>query len=120
MLSGLIALFTITSDVAVPEKKDGADARSIPLANCRLRFCRIENFGMKLLVDIGAATKSGYYLDQRDSRLATRAATGKSAGTELLLLYRRFCRVGVNGRLSRVVSVDASRDALDIAGKTLN
>lgn len=32
----------------------------------------IEEHGMKLLVDIRGGHKTGYYLDQRDSRLATR------------------------------------------------
>ncbi len=32
----------------------------------------IEEHGMKLLVDIQHGHKTGYYLDQRDSRLATR------------------------------------------------
>jgi 23S rRNA (cytosine1962-C5)-methyltransferase len=69
---------------------------------------------MKLLVDIQGGHKTGYYLDQRDSRLATRQYV-ENARAELFLLHRWFRGFCADGRLPQVVSVDTSQEALDVA-----
>ena len=38
--------------------------------------------------------KTGFYLDQRDNRLLTRALAAGRSGAELLLLHRRFLAAG--------------------------
>ncbi len=87
-----IALFTIAA-TSRAERRDGADARSV--TGELPRFCQLKNTVYELLVDIPrGGHKPVIILIRRDSRLATRRYVGKSAGTELLLLYRRFlpCR----------------------------
>ncbi|VEA12756.1 LSU m5C1962 methyl transferase RlmI [Salmonella enterica subsp. enterica] len=81
----------------------------------------IEEHGMKLLVDIQGGHKTGYYLDQRDSRLATRRYVENQRVLNCFFLYRRFCRVGVNGRLSPRLSAWIPHRMRWISpGKTLN
>lgn len=60
------------SDVAV-RKKEGMELTQGPVTGeLPPALLPIEEHGMKLLVDIQGGHKTGYYLDQRDSRLATR------------------------------------------------
>ncbi len=60
------------SDVAV-RKKEGMELTQGPITGeLPPALLPIEEHGMKLLVDIQHGHKTGYYLDQRDSRLATR------------------------------------------------
>ncbi|WP_035894738.1 class I SAM-dependent methyltransferase, partial [Siccibacter turicensis] len=60
------------SDVAV-RKKEGMELTQGPISGeLPPDLLPIEEHGMKLLVDIKAGHKTGYYLDQRDSRFATR------------------------------------------------
>lgn len=60
------------SDVAV-RKKEGMELTQGPVTGeLPPALLPIEEHGMKLLVDIQHGHKTGYYLDQRDSRLATR------------------------------------------------
>ncbi|WP_343251877.1 PUA domain-containing protein, partial [Klebsiella pneumoniae] len=60
------------SDVAV-RKKEGLELAQGPVVGeLPPALLPITEHGMKLLVDIQGGHKTGYYLDQRDSRLATR------------------------------------------------
>ncbi|EOU3685860.1 class I SAM-dependent methyltransferase, partial [Cronobacter turicensis] len=60
------------SDVAV-RKKEGMELAQGPISGeLPPDLLAIEEHGMKLLVDIKGGHKTGYYLDQRDSRFATR------------------------------------------------
>lgn len=53
---------------------------------------------MQILVDIKEGHKTGFYLDQRDSRLAARRLQPMQS-TELLLLYRCLRCFSPDGRL---------------------
>ena len=88
------------SDVAV-RKKEGMELTQGPVTGeLPPALLPIEEHGMKLLVDIQHGHKTGYYLDQRDSRLATRryvenkrvlncfSYTGGFAVFKLLRTYR--------------------------------
>ncbi len=76
----------------------------------------IEEHGMKLLVDIQHGHKTGYYLDQRDSRLATRRyVENKLCVLNCFSYTGGFAVSALMGGCSQVVSVDTSQEALDIA-----
>lgn len=75
----------------------------------------ITEHGMKLLVDIQQGHKTGFYLDQRDSRLAAR---NYSAGRRVLNCFSytgAFAVSALMGGCEQVISVDTSQAALDIA-----
>lgn len=75
----------------------------------------IEEHGMKLLVDIQNSHKTGYYLDQRDSRLATRRYVKNQRVLNCFSYTGGFAVSALMGGCRQVVSVDTSQDALDIA-----
>lgn len=75
----------------------------------------IEEHGMKLLVDIQHGHKTGYYLDQRDSRLATRRYVENKRVLNCFSYTGGFAVSALMGGCSQVVSVDTSQEALDIA-----
>lgn len=79
----------------------------------------IEEHGMKLLVDIRGGHKTGYYLDQRDSRLATRRYVENQRVLNCFSYTGGFAVSALMGGCRRVVSVDTSQDALDIAGQNV-
>ncbi|CAN5289414.1 class I SAM-dependent methyltransferase [soil metagenome] len=77
----------------------------------------IEEGGVRLLVDIERGHKTGFYLDQRDSRaLAARLAPGRQ-------VLNAFCYTGafsmaaLKAGASHVESIDASADALAIGAR---
>lgn len=79
----------------------------------------IEENGVRLLVDIAAGHKTGFYLDQRDNRrLLRELAHGKR-------VLNCFCYTGgfslqaLAGGAREVISIDSSGPALDIARANL-
>jgi 23S rRNA (cytosine1962-C5)-methyltransferase len=73
--------------------------------------------GMCLLVDIKAGHKTGYYLDQRDSRLAVRQW---AEGRDVLNCFSYTGGFGVSallGGAKHVLQMDSSEPALEIARK---
>jgi len=79
----------------------------------------IDEHGVRLGVDVVGGHKTGFYLDQRENRLLTRAlANGKS-------VLNCFCYTGgfslqaLAGGASRVLSIDSSAPALDGARANL-
>jgi 23S rRNA (cytosine1962-C5)-methyltransferase len=75
----------------------------------------IEEHGMKLLVDIQGGHKTGYYLDQRDSRLATRQYVADKRVLNCFSYTGGFAVSALMGGCAQVVSVDTSQEALDVA-----
>lgn len=94
------------SDVAVRKKEGMALTQGPVTGELPPALLPIEEHGMKLLVDIQGGHKTGYYLDQRDSRLATRryvenqrvlncfSYTGGFAVSALMGGCRRSCQRG--------------------------
>ncbi|MEZ8096219.1 class I SAM-dependent methyltransferase [Photobacterium swingsii] len=103
------------SDVAV-RKKEGLKLRTGVLAGQEPpQFVVIEENGVKINVDIMGGHKTGFYLDQRDSReAAVKYVNGKR-------VLNCFCYTGgfglyaLKGNASKVVNVDVSQHALDTA-----
>lgn len=75
----------------------------------------ITEHGMKLLVDIRGGHKTGYYLDQRDSRLATRRYVADKRVLNCFSYTGGFAVSALMGGCRRVTSVDTSQEALDVA-----
>lgn len=103
------------SDVAV-RKKEGLPQRTgVLVGNEPPKFVTIEENGVKINVDIKGGHKTGFYLDQRDSReAAVKYVNGKR-------VLNCFCYTGgfglyaLKGGASQVVNVDVSQPALDTA-----
>ncbi|BEN29854.1 TPA: 23S rRNA (cytosine(1962)-C(5))-methyltransferase RlmI [Serratia marcescens] len=103
------------SDVAVRKKEGLSLAQGPVLGDLPPELLPITEHGMKLLVDIQQGHKTGFYLDQRDSRLAAR---NYSAGRRVLNCFSytgAFAVSALMGGCAQVISVDTSQAALDIA-----
>ncbi|MBH3083594.1 23S rRNA (cytosine(1962)-C(5))-methyltransferase RlmI [Serratia bockelmannii] len=103
------------SDVAVRKKEGLPLAQGPVLGDLPPEMLPITEHGMKLLVDIQQGHKTGFYLDQRDSRLAAR---NYSAGRRVLNCFSytgAFAVSALMGGCAQVISVDTSQAALDIA-----
>ncbi|MBH3270135.1 23S rRNA (cytosine(1962)-C(5))-methyltransferase RlmI [Serratia marcescens] len=103
------------SDVAVRKKEGLPLAQGPVLGDLPPELLPITEHGMKLLVDIQQGHKTGFYLDQRDSRLAAR---NYSAGRRVLNCFSytgAFAVSALMGGCAQVISVDTSQTALDIA-----
>jgi 23S rRNA (cytosine1962-C5)-methyltransferase len=80
---------------------------------------RIREYGLVFQVDIAEGHKTGFYLDQRESR---RLAGARLAGEDVL---DAFCYTGgftvaaLRGGAARVVSIDSSQRALEAAAENL-
>jgi len=116
----------LCSPVCIYERSD-SDSRTLEgleLRNGVLRgtlpnAVEVVEDGLRFTVDIASGQKTGFYLDQRDNR----ALTGTlSQGKDVL---NCFCYTGgfslyaLRGGARSVLSIDASGDALRIAGENL-
>jgi 23S rRNA (cytosine1962-C5)-methyltransferase len=103
------------SDVSVREK-EGLPLRCGVLAGIEPpESVEITENGMRLLVDIKTGHKTGYYLDQRDSRMAVRQW---AEGRDVLNCFSYTGGFGVAallGGATHVVQMDSSGPALEIA-----
>jgi 23S rRNA (cytosine1962-C5)-methyltransferase len=110
------------SDVAVRKKEGMALTQGPVCGELPPDLLTIEEHGMKLLVDIKAGHKTGYYLDQRDSRFATRRYVKDKRVLNCFSYTGGFAVSALLGGCREVISVDTSEEALAIARQnvTLN
>lgn len=103
------------SDVAV-RKKEGLElTQGTVTGEIPPPLLPITEHGMKLLVDIQGGHKTGYYLDQRDSRLATRRYARDARVLNCFSYTGGFAVSALMGGCREVTSVDTSQEALDVA-----
>jgi len=103
------------SDVSV-RKKEGLELVQGPVTGeIPPPLLPITEHGMKLLVDIQTGHKTGYYLDQRDSRLASRRYAQNKRVLNCFSYTGGFAVSALLGGCTEVLSVDTSQAALDIA-----
>lgn len=107
------------SDVAVRKKEGLALAQGPVVGELPPDLLPIQENGMKLYVDIKAGHKTGYYLDQRDSRLATRRYVADKRVLNCFSYTGGFAVSALMGNCRQVVSVDTSQEALDVAKKNV-
>ncbi|MGL5238826.1 MAG: 23S rRNA (cytosine(1962)-C(5))-methyltransferase RlmI [Plesiomonas shigelloides] len=103
------------SDVAVRKKEGLKQVTGLLHGEEPPKMLPIRENGVQILVDIKEGHKTGFYLDQRESRLAaSRYVNGKK-------VLNCFCYTGafglfaLKGNCKQVVNVDVSQPALDIA-----
>ncbi len=107
------------SDVAVRKKEGLKENRGVMSGATPPDLLPIREHDMSLLVDIAQGHKTGFYLDQRDSRLAARKY---AAGRRVLNCFSytgAFSVSVLKGNCREVVSVDTSQQALDVAQQNL-
>ncbi len=107
------------SDLEV-RAKEGLPLRSGLLAGPEPpQLVEINEHGCRYLVDIRHGHKTGFYLDQRENR---RLAGEFSCGAEVLNCFSYtggFAVQALQGGAKTVVNIDASAEALELAGRNL-
>ncbi|WP_051691330.1 23S rRNA (cytosine(1962)-C(5))-methyltransferase RlmI [Mangrovibacter sp. MFB070] len=103
------------SDVAVRKKEGLPLAQGLISGEMPPELLPIKEHEMQLLVDIRQGHKTGYYLDQRDSRLATRRYVENKRVLNCFSYTGGFAVSALIGGCKEVVSVDTSQEALDVA-----
>ena len=118
-LTGCAALFE-RSDAEV-RKLEGLEPRvGFARGNKDARRCPIVEHGLNFRVDVAEGQKTGFFLDQRDNRQRVRAL---AAGREVL---DAFCYTGgfsiaaLAGGAKRVIAVDSSAPALEVAKENVS
>ena len=123
----LDALVAATGCEAIYERSD-AEVRALeglqPRAgfvrgNREARRCPIVEHGLNFRVDVEAGQKTGFFLDQRDNRQRIRAL---SAGREVLDCFcytGGFALAALAGGARRVLALDSSGPALEVARENL-
>jgi 23S rRNA (cytosine1962-C5)-methyltransferase len=81
---------------------------------------RIEENGIKFLVDVRKGQKTGFFLDQRDNRALLSSLARDMTVLNCFAYTGGFAAYALNGGAKRVVSVESSRPALDLAKQTLD
>jgi 23S rRNA (cytosine1962-C5)-methyltransferase len=109
------------SDAAV-RTREGLEERSGPLRGEFTQAINITENGVHYGVDIAKGHKTGFYIDQRDSRALVQTlcqqlvSTGKEPSVLNCFSYTGgFSLAARKGGAAHVVSVDSSQDALDQA-----
>jgi 23S rRNA (cytosine1962-C5)-methyltransferase len=117
-ISGCEAIFE-RSDAEV-RKLEGLEPRvGFARGNRNAARCPIIEYGLNFRVDVEQGQKTGFFLDQRENRQRVRAL---AAGREVL---DGFCYTGgfsiaaLAGGAKRVIAVESSKDAIQIAGENL-
>ena len=77
----------------------------------------VEENGIKALVDIEHGHKTGYYVDQRDNRLALEKYVDGKDVLNCFSYTGTFGLYALRGNAKHVTQVDMSQEALDIAAK---
>ena len=101
---------------------EGLPPHSGPLRGTPATKVGIEEHGIDLTVDIAHGHKTGFYLDQSANRRIVRDLAAARPGIEAL---NCFCYTGafslglLRGGASKVLSIDSSGPALDIARKNV-
>ncbi|PML77298.1 class I SAM-dependent methyltransferase [Enterovibrio norvegicus] len=120
LVDALVALYPECSiyersDVSVRKKEGLKERTGVLHGDMPPASVVVEENGIKISVDITGGHKTGFYLDQRDSReAAVKYVNGKR-------VLNCFCYTGgfglysLKGNAAEVINVDVSQPALDIA-----
>jgi 23S rRNA (cytosine1962-C5)-methyltransferase len=105
------------SDVAVRKKEGLKETQGLLHGTDPLEPIIMQENGIKILVDIPNGHKTGFYLDQRDSRLESMKYVQNKEVLNCFCYTGGFGLYALKGGASRVINVDVSQPALDIARK---
>lgn len=81
---------------------------------------QIEEHGLKFLVDVRGGQKTGFFLDQRQNRLLVSSTTRDKMVLNCFAYSGAFTAYALKGGATRVLSVDSSKSALELAGRTFD
>ena len=96
-------------------KLEGLEPRTGPLAGAPLTGpVRVREHGMRFLVDVEKGHKTGFYLDQRDSRARVRAMARGRRVLNCFSYTGGFAIAALAGGAAHVTSVDTSQPSLDL------
>lgn len=107
------------SDVAIRKKEGLPLTQGHVLGEIPPDLLAIREHNMQILVDIKSGHKTGFYLDQRDSRLATRRFAKNAQVLNCFSYTGAFAIAALQGECQHVVNVDMSQHALDIARQNI-
>jgi 23S rRNA (cytosine1962-C5)-methyltransferase len=101
---------------AVAARRDGFAPRSGVLAGAPLEgLVEIAELGRRYRVDVAAGQKTGFYLDQRDSRSLVERLAGGRRVLDLFSYTGGFAAAAARGGAVAVTAVDSSSEALERA-----
>jgi 23S rRNA (cytosine1962-C5)-methyltransferase len=107
------------SDAEVRALEGLAPRAGFARGNRDARRCPIIEYGLNFRVDVEAGQKTGFFLDQRENRQRVRAL---AAGREVLDCFAYtggFSIAALAGGAKRVLAVESSAPALDVARENL-
>lgn len=107
------------SDVAVRKKEGLPLTQGSVVGEEPPALLPIREHGMQILVDIKEGHKTGFYLDQRDSRLAARRFAANAKVLNCFSYTGAFAVSALMGGCEHVISVDTSQAALDVASQNV-
>lgn len=94
---------------------EGLPARKGPLwGEVPAGHVHTREHGMRFLVDVDSGHKTGFYLDQRDSRARLRSCARAARVLNCFSYTGGFAIAALHGGASEVLSVDTSQAALDL------
>ncbi|GAB2661024.1 class I SAM-dependent methyltransferase [Vibrio panuliri] len=103
------------SDVAVRKKEGLAETTGVLHGEMPPNSVVIEENGVKISVDIVGGHKTGFYLDQRDSRLQSMKYVKDKEVLNCFSYTGGFGLYALKGGAKRVINADVSQPALDTA-----
>lgn len=110
-----VAIFE-RSDVDV-RSKEGLEPLIQPLHGDIPDEVEIVEHGVKILVNPHTGHKTGFYLDQRENRLAASRYADQASVLNCFSYTGTFACYALNGGASHVTNVDVSQPALDMASR---
>ena len=116
--SGCEAIFE-RSDAEVRTMEGLSPRTGFARGNRDARRCAIVEYGLNFRVDVEAGQKTGFFLDQRENRQRVRAL---AAGREVLDCFAYtggFSIAALAGDAKRVLAVESSAPALEVARENL-
>ena len=118
------ALQKLLPDVAIFERsdvdvrsKEGLEPLIQPLHGDIPDEVEIVEHGVKILVNPHTGHKTGFYLDQRENRLAASRYADQASVLNCFSYTGTFACYALNGGASHVTNVDVSQPALDMASR---
>ncbi|MBM3367499.1 MAG: methyltransferase domain-containing protein [Betaproteobacteria bacterium] len=123
----LDALVAATGCEAIYERSD-AEVRALEGLQPRTGFvrgnqeahrCPILEHGVNFRVDVAAGQKTGFFLDQRDNRQRIRALASGREALDAFCYTGGFALAALAGGAKRVLALDSSGPALEVARENL-
>ncbi|HEU0282330.1 MAG TPA: class I SAM-dependent methyltransferase [Gallionella sp.] len=98
---------------------EGLEPRNGVLCGALPENVEVVEHGLRFQVDVKEGQKTGFYLDQRDNRALTETLAADRDVLNCFCYTGGFSLYALRGGAKSVLSIDASGDALHIAGQNL-